>query len=263
MFDKSKFDRSLYDRDTGDGATIYADIQGSVTLLSNIKVKASTSANIPMQMTVSGSVGVRVPLSADIAASMSVEAGNLFVHTQLFLNPINVAGTISAAVGLLAPISAVLPIGADFASEFLKAHTRLAQTNIPIGSTVIPDNLGLRFPIQPADVPFSGDMAAEPYLFVPIHTGDITMDGDVKCAPIFEPGAAKLELENLNLAPGDELIIDTDVIEVLLNGIPDVDFVTGDSEFFELIPGTNRLIFMDGETGRELSVTIVWSNRWL
>ena len=62
---------------------------------------------------------------------------------------------------------------------------------------------------------------------------------------------------------GQVPILPRDVLEMALNGVPNVDIVTGDSEFFQLRPGSNQITLMDGETSRKLTVTVIWENRWL
>jgi hypothetical protein len=263
MFNKTGSDKTLYDRDSADRSTIYADLSGGIILASAIKVKARASSEVPVSFTVSGIVALRVPLKADMAVGLTTEATNIFTHARLFPNPLTIGGTVTAALGARMALSSDVSVGAGFTSEYLKARTKLSAGTVPIGMNITVNRMGLRFPIAPSEIPVGGDFVGNAAIRVPVTPLEIDITGDIKCAPIFEPGAAKLELENLNLAPGGELIIDTDVLEVLLNGEPDVDMVTGDSEFFELKPGNNRIVFMDGETGRQLDVSIVWSNRWL
>lgn len=80
-------------------------------------------------------------------------------------------------------------------------------------------------------------------------------------------------LENITIAPGEEIIIDTDLLTVLLNGTHDVSAITADSVFFELGPGLNDLIFYpeydnypdlySEPTGNELDINLIWQTRWL
>jgi len=226
-------------------------------------MRAATGAVVTGSWTISGKVGLRVPVRADINIVGNTEAVNLFSRTRLFPDNITILGALEAAVGTRAPLSADISAGADFMAENLKARVRLPDVSVNIAGGVVSEKMGLRFPLPAVDIPTSGDFLGDAVIRIPMRARDIEINGGVLCAPIFEPGAAKLELQGPNLPPGGELIIDTDVLEVLFNGVPDADFVTGDSEFFQLRPGTNKLIFMDGETTRKLDVTIVWSNRWL
>lgn len=80
-------------------------------------------------------------------------------------------------------------------------------------------------------------------------------------------------LEDITLAPGEEITIDTDLLTVLINGVHDVSAITIDSTFFELGPGSNNLIFYpeydnypdpySDPLGSELDISLIWQNRWL
>lgn len=80
-------------------------------------------------------------------------------------------------------------------------------------------------------------------------------------------------LEGLDLAPGEEIVIDTDLLITIINGIYDVSGITSDSVFFELGPGINELIFYpeydnypefySDPLGNELDISLIWQNRWL
>ena len=73
----------------------------------------------------------------------------------------------------------------------------------------------------------------------------------------------ELALANLNFRPGDTITIDTETLDVFINGEPDVDcWVTG-SDFFKLGRGVNTLTFYDDVSERELEVTVIWADRWL
>lgn len=73
----------------------------------------------------------------------------------------------------------------------------------------------------------------------------------------------ELALANLNFKPGDTITIDTETLDVFINGEPDVDcWVTG-SDFFKLGRGVNTLTFYDDVSERELEVTVIWADRWL
>lgn len=73
----------------------------------------------------------------------------------------------------------------------------------------------------------------------------------------------ELALTNLDFKPGDTLVIDTETLDVFLNGEPNVDcWVTG-SDFFKFGRGVNTLTFYDDVSERDLEVTVIWADRWL
>ena len=71
-----------------------------------------------------------------------------------------------------------------------------------------------------------------------------------------------LELNGINLRPGEEVTIDTDLLSVFFGYTEDVSSVTTDSVFFELSPGENDVV-IDTNTGEMMMVTVIWQNRWL
>jgi hypothetical protein len=263
VYNKTGFDRTLYDRDSGDGATIYADLAGGLTLGGFIRVRAATTGDLPVGIAVVGAVGLRVPLSADIILDVYPEPAILKAHTQLGRTNIALASELAVNGGLRIPVSADVAAGVAFEGDILKSRVPLAPNPVTIGGTVDALTVALRFPIPESDLAIGADIGGYAILAVPIAPTDFTLSGELKSAPIFEPDSAKLELIGIDLAPGGELIIDTDALEVLLNGTENVDAVSGDSDFFRLVPGSNRVVVMDGETARELDVTFVWSNRFL
>ena len=83
---------------------------------------------------------------------------------------------------------------------------------------------------------------------------------------IVEKDDVVFELTNISLKPGETIIIDTDDMDVLFNQISDVSNVTKESDFFELIPGINKLkTELNGGQIYMLApkITVVWQNRWL
>jgi len=72
-----------------------------------------------------------------------------------------------------------------------------------------------------------------------------------------------LVLSGLNFAPGDTLIIDSESMDVLVNGEPNVEAWQLGSTFFNLQKGTNTLAIYDDAGSRTLLVTVIWSDYWL
>lgn len=70
------------------------------------------------------------------------------------------------------------------------------------------------------------------------------------------------ELENIKLLPGQTVTIDTDLLTVKFDGLPDVSAVTSDSIFFQLFPGDTTFI-IENSPGEKMEVNVVTQNRWL
>ena len=64
---------------------------------------------------------------------------------------------------------------------------------------------------------------------------------------------------NTNLAPGDELKIDSETGEVSINGTEIFDI---DGEIFDILPGANTIEYSDNESSRDLSIEIKFTERY-
>ena len=68
-------------------------------------------------------------------------------------------------------------------------------------------------------------------------------------------------LSGLNLQPGGSVVIDTDTLDIFINGVLNVMCWQHGGEFFELSPGENNIqIYTDGDGSGEL--TVQWKDRW-
>jgi hypothetical protein len=77
-------------------------------------------------------------------------------------------------------------------------------------------------------------------------------------------GVEELSLRGLVLRPGDELVIDTDLMTVTLNGVSVARYVNGNSRFIKLLAGNNTLVYQDASgREREATVRVEWKARWL
>lgn len=99
---------------------------------------------------------------------------------------------------------------------------------------------------------------------------DILGIGEFEIFRIGNTGISLLDLNGIELYPGDSVIIDTDLMSVLFGQIQDVSSLTVASTFFDLGVGLNQLTFMatyetdpNPRTNTELDVDIIWQNRWL
>lgn len=82
-----------------------------------------------------------------------------------------------------------------------------------------------------------------------------------------------IQLAAIILAPGEQIIIDTDLQTVLIDGTHDISGLTTGSELFQLHPGLNTITFypvFSGPVSPEventvppLNVKLIWQERWL
>ena len=82
-------------------------------------------------------------------------------------------------------------------------------------------------------------------------------------------GEAVINLKNdqnntwLTLAPGDELVINTDDMTVAINSQNGMQYFSMDSDFFKLLSGENKIVYSDGSGSRDILFDIIWKDRWL
>lgn len=139
----------------------------------------------------------------------------------------------------MAPLQGVTGIAFD-------ANGNLVSTR-PYGDTV-------------AGIDFDGvaNLAADAYC-----SGSAGIVFDAIASAIRVNNDTELALEGLTFAPGDTIIIDTETLDIFINGEPDVASWVVGSNFFQFEKGTNALTFYDNATSRELTVTVLWADRWL
>lgn len=82
-------------------------------------------------------------------------------------------------------------------------------------------------------------------------------------AAITLSGESSLTLTGLILKPGDELLIDTGEMTVLLNGQNAMKYFTKDSEFIEFLHGINDIVYSDKSASRKVTIDVLWKDRWL
>lgn len=82
-------------------------------------------------------------------------------------------------------------------------------------------------------------------------------------AAIALSGESSLTLTGLILKPGDELLIDTGEMTVLLNGQNAMKYFEKDSEFIEFLHGINDIVYSDKSSSRKVAIDVLWKDRWL
>lgn len=76
-------------------------------------------------------------------------------------------------------------------------------------------------------------------------------------------GESSIDLIDIVLSPGDELVINTCDMTVTINGQNAMEYFSGDSDFFALLNGLNILEYRDGSNERDISLDIIWKDKWL
>ena len=267
MFDKALFDKQMFDKASGE-FELYAFVDiGADMLLTKLSAKAPASGDFSATVDLQAvRLLLRVPAKADIEVRGEFEFTDSMLKIKLPIKadlPIHV--DMNADAGTKIQIKADISFSQEFTSEILKARMPViygGPADILISGDVSPKVVA-RIKMNQTDVVVTGNVTGRLWARVRFMGSDIPIAGDLQPVAVAGLGSALLEFLNINLAPGQTLIIDTDTLESWIDDIPDVTHVTTESEFFHLIPGDNQLIFRDGESSRNLQVTAVWANRWL
>lgn len=139
----------------------------------------------------------------------------------------------------------------------------IGNTNIVSESSFVIGRMGLLVPIGLVVCAQEYGAAARLSAMVRLGITTLLCEYNLTATSLRTLEGDELSLDGINLAPGEMLIIDTDTLEITVDGEIDVDsWVTG-STFFQLSHGSNELRFYDNASDRELSVTAIWADRYL
>lgn len=271
MFDRALFDKQQFDKQAGSAVGLYAVLGGASSL--KIDPYLSARACLPGQdIHAQGGLEaqalcVRVPIGAvefsvGLALEHTAEAPG--ARAELLPAAMAMGGSLTSEFIIRASLAAELGAGAEVCvADFLSAMVPAGQTDFNLTAQLDAAAM-LRLPIGAVDFAM-GAAVSTGHLCVRIPLIELELGGRgmIVPLPIAGLGSEKLALEGVNLAPGQELIIDTDTVEIFINGVEDVTKDTYDSKFFQLLSGDNQLVFRDSESDRVLKVNIVMSARWL
>ena len=124
-------------------------------------------------------------------------------------------------------------------------------------------NVGLKFPMAQVIMASTYDIITPLYAYMPITPATAAAEYETAVNGLRSYETEQMTLQGLNLKPGQTLVIDTDTLEIEIDGEPRVDcWVTGGT-FFQFRSGDNQLVFTDDANSRDLSVTVVWADRFL
>ena len=272
MFDKNLFDRNAYDRSvSSDG------ISATLMSTSQFNLHMVIAYPIPLRgFTGSGSMnprGMLLRINAEIPfeGSGQIESTSIVLRLPLTMK-FSGSGTLDPGLAVKTPFSVAFA-GQSFmksTTDFVYQHMRAQLA----GQGDIERDRWVEEILHKA-----GYLIMRTFMeaFAFHGFGDLVDDGVVLHLPLIikmegiggfilrRLGALNenvLELDGINLRPGEEVTIDTDLLSVFFGYTEDVSSVTTDSVFFELSPGENDIV-IDTNTGEMMTVTAIWQNRWL
>lgn len=262
MYNKSKFDRTAFDR-LSDGSTFYRfygegyfDFSLVILIPLDFDLIEGNGYLEPIQMRMRSDLG-RIPLDG-VGHFSETE---IIMRLNLSVDMTGV-GDLDPFVAVRAPISCSMESNSFFVNDKpyivqqmeseLRSKSDLDMRLVMVtalkafdlsgwGTAWITNKFKLKLPIA-IDLPGSGHLELERFSSL---------------------GAYIFELKGISIPPGGEIIIDSDLLSVWINGIEDVSSVTTKSVFFELHPGDNDIIFETSNPNDRMNLTAIWQNRWL
>jgi len=258
MFDKNLFDRNAYDRSvSSDG------INGMLFSTSSMSVKLVIAYPIPFQaLSGHGTMISRLQLHTNVGCRYSGEGNvnNVPIILRLPLT-VRMVGSGTLNPGLVAKTPFSLSV---FGTGVMKSNQDFVYQHMsfkPKGQGDLNTAMIIKTPLSIESFNGSGDLKSSIILLLPLIFSMNGFSGFI----LRRIGALNenvFELDGINLMPGEEVTIDTDLLSVFFGYRQDVSSVTTDSVFFELSPGENDII-VDVDSNETITVTAIWQNRWL
>ena len=258
MFNSNLFDHSVYDRSVASEG-----MRGILLSISHMNLQITIMQ--PLSLTSLSSQGILdTGLQLQIPAGSAMEAsGNLNNSEVILRHPLTIGlsgrGDPVINATIKTPISAAVGGGGtlDPVNAFVYQHMVARLLN----SSDISIDLVLKQELNVA-MPGSNTFIIEPIIMTTTLSFDLSGNGTLGLRRLGTLNEDLFQLININLQPGEEITIDTDLLDVAFGHISDVSSVTTDSVFFDLNPGENEItVFTD--TQEPMQITAIWQNRWL
>ena len=258
MFDKNLFDRNAYDRSvSSDG------IVGSIYAVGSMQTRIVIAYPVPIDPFV-GRGRMNTDLILLTHVNSEYEGEGKMEDLELILRMpltrrMSGSGTFNPGLVARTPFSLSLSGQGDMRSQQDFVYQHMAFT---VGGQGIFDIAMVIITLLSFDeMAGFGELTGNMILELPLT---INMDGTSSFL-LRRLGALNeniFNLDGINLLPGEEVTIDTDLLSVFFGFRQDVSSVTTDSVFFELSPGENN-IMIETDAGEAMTVTAIWQNRWL
>ena len=259
MFDKILFNRNAFDRSVSSrGINLIALGKGTFTIPQLVMRTPFT----PSKMEGSGAMRTQLVMRQNVGFKAS-GTGSL-EPTELVLL-LSMSSKLSGSSLLTPGLINRFPIGLNMVGQGkLDATDRVIMVQYMSqkieGFGLLENKLVFQFPIESM---MTGSSKSNFGLIVQIHMPmDLHGVGNMDLNRLGDTNENILELEGLNLLPGQTVTIDTDLLQVLIGSHEDVSSVTPESVFFELYPGENE-VQIATDADETIEVITIWQNRWL
>lgn len=238
MFNKSKFNRTLFNRVQSSKYTVTIESQSDITIVQRLTFKASAtlSGQSTLEFVFKGAeIGGTSELSAKArqvinAGSVDIVANGKLIHTLY-----NITLDSNSDMQGSALVVKHYKMESNSDSSLLAACASLKHVSITIDS--------------------NGDMTVIKYHKDFLNNG-VTLTGQNTTDVIGSYVITDVMILTVSFAPGEEIIIDMGVPEILKNG-QNINNSMGDiSEFFNLEVGTNIIQYRDTSVSRTVQATI-------
>ena len=123
--------------------------------------------------------------------------------------------------------------------------------------------MSFKVPLGAVNVTSKFSSRARIFAYVNLQPVDVHSAFSVDAASIRLDETEELSLNGIHLFPGDTLIIDTDQLDVQVNGEMDVESWVSGSVFFPLKPGGNIIQVYTSPSGVQLEISVQWADRYL
>lgn len=140
----------------------------------------------------------------------------------------------------------IVPLNGNITKTFSVSGAMTALANLPSGTA------NKKYTV-------SGIMMALCEMSGAIET-TYTLSGQLDVA-----NTASFTLTGLNLQPGQIIVIDTDLLQITVNGVEDVNCWQSGGEFFKLAPGENTIqVYTDAQNAGNSpsTVEVSFQSRW-
>lgn len=167
---------------------------------------------------------------------------------------------------LTAPfLSLYVNMRANFDTDFprILALVDIGEANLSAEYGTDCDLLYVMVPIGSVNLPSEFNVEASLEAKVPLGDVEINVVTDVVAPSLKNDETEEFSLENVLLAPGDTMIIDTDKLEIQVNDENLLESWVSGGVFFQLKPGTNIIQFDTKPTNCQLTITVFWADRYL